>query len=45
VKGKAIAWTAADIKRLSTVMAEDVACAKATARRLAPKRLRRLLEG
>jgi hypothetical protein len=39
VKGNAIAWSAA------RTTAADVACVKAAARRLEPKRLRRLSEG
>jgi hypothetical protein len=42
--GHAIRWTAADVARLADITAEDVAAAKAQVVRLAPKRVRAMLD-
>jgi hypothetical protein len=42
--GRAIRWTAADIERLAEITPEDIASAKAQFNRLAPRKLRGLLD-
>jgi hypothetical protein len=42
--GKALRWTDEDIARLAEVTPEDIACAKAEFNRLAPRKLRGLLD-
>jgi hypothetical protein len=44
VVGEAIDWSDADIDKLSEITPEDIASAKATYRRLAPKKAKRLLD-
>jgi hypothetical protein len=44
VVGEAIDWTDADLDKLAEITPEDVASAKATYRRLAPKKAKRLLD-
>lgn len=44
IVGEAIDWTDEEIDRMAEITPEDVASAKATYRRLAPKRAKRLLD-
>ena len=44
IVGKPIEWSDADIDRLAEITPEDTASAKATYRRLAPKKAKRLLD-
>lgn len=42
--GHAVAWSQAEIDRLAEITPEDIASAKATFKRLAPKRIKTLLD-
>jgi hypothetical protein len=44
IVGKPLDWSDAEIDRLAEITHEDVAAAKATYRRLAPKKAKRLLD-
>jgi hypothetical protein len=44
IVGKPLEWSDAEIDRLAQITPEDTASAKATYRRLAPKKAKRLLD-
>lgn len=43
-QGEAVQWSEADIERLAEITPEDIASAKAHWNRLAPKRIKRVLD-